>query len=340
VAALARVRGALVLAVSGGLDSMTLLHIAASHPRIRKRCVVATFDHGTGRHATRAVRLVRATARQLGVPVVSARAARLGSSEAEWRDMRWEFLRSVARKHDATVVTAHTRDDQIETVVMRVLRGCSARGLAALYAPSPVARPLLNVRRRSLEQYARRHSLTFVDDPTNADRRYLRNRVRQDLLPALRAVQPRFESEMIGLARAAARLRRRIEGVAAGLSRQHGDALEIEVAALARLEPRSIALLWPAFVARLGVALDRRGIERATGFVLASRTGHRAQCAGGIRLRRTRGTIVITCEGPDDTPRSDSAPHEAALAVDTAARGAWKLLGSPATYFHGGQHVA
>ncbi|MGH7710777.1 MAG: tRNA lysidine(34) synthetase TilS, partial [Gemmatimonadaceae bacterium] len=213
--ALTRVRGPIVLAVSGGLDSMVLLHIAARRRAIRQRCCVATFDHRSGPHATRAVRLVRATARSLGIPVVSGRAREAAASEAEWRDVRWRFLRSVAARRGATIVTAHSRDDQIETLVMRVLRGASARGLAALYADSPIARPLLGASRRSVEQYARVHSVAFAEDPTNADMRYLRNRVRHELLPAFRAVQPDFDRELLALARRAARVRRQTELVTA-----------------------------------------------------------------------------------------------------------------------------
>ncbi|MGQ0640312.1 MAG: tRNA lysidine(34) synthetase TilS [Gemmatimonadaceae bacterium] len=296
--ALSRANGPLVLAISGGLDSMVLLHMAASRPSVTKRCCVATFDHRTGVHATRAARLVREVARAYGLPVVTGRAQRTGANEAQWREMRWRFLKAVAARHGAAVVTAHTRDDQLETVVMRILRGASARGLAALYADAAIVRPLLHARRRTLEQYARAHSLAFVEDPTNSSPRYLRNRVRRDLLPAFRAVQPTFDTDMLALAREAGRLRRRVEHFALRMSRQAGNAIEVDVASLDGLNREGIAILWPAFVARLGVALDRRGVERATDFAMRSRTGNRAQCSGGVRLERTRRTVVITLEVP------------------------------------------
>jgi len=296
--ALSRAPGPLVLAVSGGLDSMVLLHLAASIPAVKKRCCVATFDHATGPHATAAVRLVRSVARACGIGVVSGRAPRTVASEAAWREMRWRFLNDVARRRAAAVVTAHTRDDQIETVVMRVLRGASARGLAALYADGPIVRPLLSVGRRTLERYARRQGLSFVEDPSNSSPRYLRNRVRRDLLPALRAAQPHFEHDMLALARHAAELRRRIESAAQSLSRRTAEGVELDVKALAGFNWESISVLWPAFVAPLGVALDRRGVQRATEFALTSRTGKKAQCSGGIRLERRRESVVVTREQP------------------------------------------
>jgi tRNA(Ile)-lysidine synthase len=208
--------------------------------------------------------------------------------------MRWRFLRSVAARRGATIVTAHTRDDQIETIVMRALRGASARGLAALYAASPTLRPLLDVSRATLERYARAHAVEFVEDPTNADRRFLRNRVRHDLLPGIRAVCPRFEREILSLARRAARLRRRTEQIARTFSSEKGNGLAVDVSRLAPLSADSLRLLWPAFVARLGVPLDRRGVERATQFTLSARVGQNAHCAGGIILERARGSLVIS----------------------------------------------
>lgn len=323
VRAIERVRGPLVLAVSGGLDSMTLLHLVSRRRAIRARCCVATFDHGTGPHAARAVRLVRATARALGIPVVAGRAPSTGTSEAEWREMRWAFLRSSAAQRGATIVTAHTRDDQVETVVMRVLRGASARGLAALYANSPVVRPLLGVSRRSIERYARAHQVAAAEDPTNSTRSFLRNRVRHDLLPAIRAVRPDFEREMLALARRAARLRARTERVAERFVQGAEDSarcrrVELLPAPLAALSPDALALLWPAIVARLGVALDRRGVARATEFAMKARPGQRAPCSHGVLLERTKHLLIVA--------REVAAPAQATIELGAAVEfGAWHL---------------
>jgi tRNA(Ile)-lysidine synthase len=329
VRTLRRTPGDLVFAVSGGLDSMVLLHMAASTPDVRRRMSVATFDHATGTHAQAAVALVRAAAESYNLPMHTQRAESLGVSEAEWRAMRWRFLNSVAEQSGARVVTGHTRDDQIETVVMRLLRGASARGLAALYADSSVVRPLLSLSRATLERYARSHRLSHVEDPTNSDRRYLRNRVRHDLLPALRAVRPTFDRDMLAIAREAARVRREIETIARSLSRRTQSALEMDVASFGGLNREAIAILWPAFVARLGVALDRRGVQRATDFALTSRTGHQAQCSGGIRLRRTRQSVVVTRE-----------PSASYSAETLGAQRPVEPLGGPTSYSMGGPRVS
>src|SRR5690348_10057454 len=122
----------LLLAVSGGLDSMSLLHAMADSARPRV-AAVATFDHGTGRAASLSAAFVAREAAALGFPVIIGHAAGAAmvkdGREAAWRVARYGFLRSAAAPFGARIVTAHTEDDQVETVLMRILRGSGARGL-------------------------------------------------------------------------------------------------------------------------------------------------------------------------------------------------------------------
>ena len=160
--------GPLLLAVSGGLDSMVLL--SAMHEAARGRIAgVATFDHDTGPAATLAVRLVGEVAADLGLPVASGRASGPAAvpdgREAAWRKQRWSFLRDTADRLRARVVTAHTESDQIETVLMRTMRGSGARGLAGLYSDSAVVRPFLALRRNAIAAYATSAGVQWVDDP-------------------------------------------------------------------------------------------------------------------------------------------------------------------------------
>ena len=208
----------LLLAVSGGLDSMVLLDAFATVAPSRI-AAVATFDHGTGAHATRAVRLVKREARRRGLTVVTGRLSEQhsgsgrGGLEAMWREARHRFLANAARVRGARVVTAHTRDDQIETVLMRELRGSGARGLAGQAAASAIARPFLELRRSTLEAYARGRGVSWSEDPSNASREFLRNRVRHDLLPALRRVDPSIDDTLWELGVRAARWRAEVEAL-------------------------------------------------------------------------------------------------------------------------------
>lgn len=309
-----------VLAVSGGVDSMVLLDAATRGiPRNeRDRIVIATFDHGTGDAAVAACALVEARCASLGVRCVAGCASTRCSTEAALRDARWSFLREVARAEGpsaATVCTAHTRDDQLETVLMRVLRGAGARGLAALYAASPIVRPLLGLGRVAVEAYARVRRLEWVEDPSNVSNRYFRNRVRHDLLPALRRVRPSIDEELLACSRSAAELRAELEAFV----REHvgirplGDSgsrrgLDVAVASLAGFDADALAVLWPAIAARAGLALDRRGIAVLGAFSASTygasglRPGSRVQLAGGWTVARSRDAFQLRASSSEVAP--------------------------------------
>ncbi|HEY0971907.1 MAG TPA: tRNA lysidine(34) synthetase TilS [Gemmatimonadales bacterium] len=318
-------RSSVVLAVSGGLDSMVLMHAVAAWRPAGLAVTVATFDHGTGDAATKAARLVRREARGLGLPVVAGRAWRAGRNEDEWRRARWRFLRRVARRAAAgsaaaRVATAHTRDDQVETVVLRLLRGSGVRGLAALLAPSPVIRPLLDLSRAYLAAVAAARSIPFVEDPSNADRRHLRNRVRLDLIPAARMVRPTFDEEMLETARSAARWRREVERAVDALGPRRAPEGGICVArgALTGYSPGELALLWPALAARAGVRLDRRGTHRLAAFTNSSDArAARIPLAGGGEVLALPHRWVVR-------RRVDGGGEEVPLA-GTVRFGRWKL---------------
>ncbi|MGH7678869.1 MAG: tRNA lysidine(34) synthetase TilS, partial [Gemmatimonadaceae bacterium] len=248
----------IVLAVSGGRDSMVLLH-AAARAAPSSVAAVATFDHGTGPAATRAAALVASVGARLGFPVVMGHAATVGTSEEEWRGERRRFLSEVADRTGAVVATAHTRDDQLETVLMRVLRDAGARGLAGLYAPADTLRPLLEFTRDEVTAYAFERDVMWVDDPTNESMRYFRNRVRRDLLPALARVHPAFGEQLLGLSRRAGEWRARIDAVVARLAQVSPgrESVRVSVGDLSPYSPAELSSVWPAIAARVGLAMDR-----------------------------------------------------------------------------------
>lgn len=288
-------RARYLLAVSGGRDSMVLLDAFA---RFRDDTVaVATFDHGTGPAAEKAARFVELEGARRSVAVVSGRRVNApDSGEAEWRAARWEFLTGWAKELSAVVVTAHTRDDQLETVVMRVLRdprNTSARGLAAMYSRSAVARPLLDVSRVDVAACAAAQCVRFLDDPSNLDRKHLRNRVRLDLLPALERAHPGFSDEMVAVSRSAAAWRESVERVVDTLGARLLPPLVVPAGALADLPTEALAILWPAIAARAGVALDWRGTERLVAFTKNGCPGGKIPLSGGAEVGRTAATFVV-----------------------------------------------
>jgi tRNA(Ile)-lysidine synthase len=194
----------ILVAVSGGLDSMTLLQmLQALAGKSRWKITVAHFNHQLrGRSSDADENLVRSTAKSLGLAFVSGRAdvkqfaqeAKL-SLEMAARKLRHEFLARVARDQRIPVVAlAHHADDQVELFFLRVLRGTGGEGLAGMKwrGPSPadpelvLVRPLLGFSKAELREQARENKLRFREDATNAQLDAPRNRVRNELLPLLR----------------------------------------------------------------------------------------------------------------------------------------------------------
>lgn len=299
--------GRWLLAVSGGRDSMVLLH-AMARARGPEIAAVANFDHGTGTHARRAAALVEREAERLGLASVAGAAEPgLPFNEGAWRSARHAFLDAWAAELDATVVTAHTRDDQIETVVQRLLRDAGPRGLAGMRTPlraadrtdgsriAPRRRPLLAVRRAEVAAYADSHRVEFLDDPSNDSLAFQRNRVRHEILPALERVVPGFGDWCWALGERAAHWRESMEQVVDALGVRHADAatLVLPAAALGRCGAAEWRVLWPALAARVGVVMDRRGIERASAWAPRAKAGQSIPLSGDARIARTAATFVV-----------------------------------------------
>jgi len=289
-------RGNAVLAVSGGIDSMTLLDAAAA-VRKEKECavVVATFDHASGPHSERAASFVANAALEYGIAVVVGHAGEITRSESAWRAARWEFLRSVAAATNGRIITAHTRDDQVETVLMRAMRGAGARGLAGLSAESDVRRPFVDVSRDELEQYAMSSGVVWLEDPTNRQRQHLRNRVRRDLLPSLLRARPTIDSELIEIGQRAAAWRDEIATFVdthlrfdVAMDSRGGKALDVLAADLCAHSDDALGILWPELASRIGITLDHRGTRRAANFTRSGRVGGRIQFSGGWELTRSK----------------------------------------------------
>ena len=190
----------LVLAVSGGADSMALLHGAArlvATGRRDWRLSVAHLDHALRPESAEDAAFVRAAATALGLPTeiartdVAALARDEGTSiEEAGRDSRYRFLEEVAPA-GALIATAHTLDDVAETVLINLLRGTGPAGMAGIPARrGRVVRPLLGARREELRDLLDAAGLTYRVDPSNADPAFLRNRVRVEVLPVLESIRP------------------------------------------------------------------------------------------------------------------------------------------------------
>ena len=189
---------AIVLAVSGGPDSIAMMWLAARWRRVLKRgphLVAVTIDHGLRPEAAREAREVKQLAKALDLPHRTLRWSGVKPKTgllAAARDARYLLLAKTARAAGAThVLTAHTRDDQAETLLMRMSRGSGIAGLAAMARQSQrdgvvLARPLLDIPKARLVATLKKAKIRFADDPTNRDSAFTRPRFRA-LMPALSA---------------------------------------------------------------------------------------------------------------------------------------------------------
>jgi tRNA(Ile)-lysidine synthase len=193
------------------------------------------------------------------------------------------------------VVTAHTLDDQIETVFMRILRDAGPRGLAGLYAESEIVRPFLDTNRAKLAAYAERHRVLFVQDPSNYDRKHLRNRIRLDILPSIVKRNPGFPDELLSLARRSADWRRSLEDLAGAVESEaeREGGLRISRACLRGYDAECLRVLWPALAARASVVMDRRGTHRAAEFTIKGSTGGTIQLSGGVEIVMRRDHMLL-----------------------------------------------
>ncbi len=202
-----------LIGVSGGRDSVALLH--ALHELGYARLVVCHVNHGLRGHASgQDARFVERLALRLGYEIESTKADvaalaqdRRQSVETVAREVRLEFFAAMARKHRCPrVFLAHHAEDQAETVLMRVLRGTGAGGLAGMSAESvmkvgktrlQLLRPLLNVRRAAIDAYLAGRGLKHREDASNTDTGHARNQVRHELLPSLSAALGRDVAPML-----------------------------------------------------------------------------------------------------------------------------------------------
>jgi len=199
-----------IVAVSGGPDSICLLEILLRLREILNVIlIVAHFDHGLRPgEDERETQFVETLAKRLGLPCACERTFRLmnahGTSiEEKARELRYRFLENVLKKHRAhRVALGHNKNDQAETVVMNMLRGTGSAGLSGMHPvrENRYIRPLIRTTRQEILAYLKEKGLPYITDSSNLDKKYLRNRIRLELMPSLLSYQPRLIERLEDLA--------------------------------------------------------------------------------------------------------------------------------------------
>lgn len=321
---------AVVAGVSGGVDSMVLLHLLRSGRVQRDVSLhVAHVDHRMRPRSEEDAAWVAQVCADWDVDFHLHTAARPVAGEAEGRDLRYAFFEEVRRGlgDGAVTMTAHTADDQAETVLFRIARGSGPRGLRAVHPARPphIVRPLLPFWRRELLAHAAEHGVPYRDDPSNLDTRWTRNRLRHTVLPLLEEAVPGAAAALAALADTSrlhsTALDELLDERIAALSADAHDAragaafpkrshatpptLSLDRDALLALPDPVLLVLLRRAVARLGSEPSRAATAQLLRFVQESPSGRRLHPTGGVAVEHRLGEIRIR---RTDHPPSRSPP--------------------------------
>lgn len=310
----------LCVGLSGGVDSVVLLDLlTVSASRHRWKLSALHVNHQLNPHASEWVRFCRAFCRERNVPlrVVKVTVAHGDSIEAAAREARYAAYRAQAADH---VVLAQHQDDQAETVLLQLLRGTGVKGLAAM----PVARadaarpglrllrPLLSVTRADIVDYAAARDLSWVEDDSNGDTYYLRNFLRQDILPRIETRVPEYRRTLVRAAGHMAEAAQLLDALA--LIDAHGSLQggTLAVSALNNLPAARARNLLRFFLATRGARMpDARRLNEALRQVLTAQ-GDAQICVelGAQTLRRHAGVLhlVAPASGLPKLPKDFSRP--------------------------------
>jgi tRNA(Ile)-lysidine synthase len=339
-------RERVVLAASGGADSAAMVALLCEAGIVAPgRAVVAHFDHRLRDPAEAALDLdaVRALCGRYGLALETGAWSAPRGGEAAAREARYAFLRETAERNRArAIVTGHTSDDQVETLVMHALRGAGLHGLAGMAPVAPLAaalaggasglevwRPLLGVSREETRGYCAARGLPFHDDATNLDRAFLRNRVRLDLLPAMEAAAPGAGAAMLALAEQARESVAALEEIASSaIAEDLANEVMLSRAALRGLPAGAAPYAYRlALVRLLG---DARDIERRHYDVLAqaasAATGSMFELPRGVIATVDADAVVLSLGAPGAPP---IAPGFAVALPYAGAAGAWSIEVAP-----------
>jgi tRNA(Ile)-lysidine synthase len=307
-----------LVAVSGGADSTALLdalarwRTGARVPAASETLSVAHLNHLLrGKESDADEDFVRATAARFAVSAVIERAAVAASAqarrenlEATARALRYDFLERAAQQCGARyVATAHTFDDQVETILMRLLRGSGAAGLHAIHPSRQLAsgpkliRPLLGVTRAEVLAHCAHYQLDFRHDCSNESRDFTRNRVRHELLPLLRSFNPRVGEALIRAASQAAEDDDFLSALAAEFvaAAAHDDTLELHlIGDLHAALRRRVLRAWVGAARGSLRQIDAAHLRALDALAVGGEGGSYVELPGGWHVRRGRGRLHLS----------------------------------------------
>jgi tRNA(Ile)-lysidine synthase len=275
-----------LVAVSGGIDSVALLDMLVNADE-HELCV-AHFDHGIRSDSAGDARFVKGLAAHYGLPFVACREELgVGASEETARDRRYAFLHREAEKRGAIIATAHHADDAVETVTINLTRGTGWRGLA-VFDGRYIARPLLHMTKIEIRQYVTERRLEWVEDSTNNETVYLRNRMRRKIVMLLSSSS---KQDILTLRDTQVALKTRIDELLQEYS--HTDRIYERYFFIMIDRTVAIEVLRSVFIAAHSISPTRPQLERALSAIKAARAGSTCEVGDGVSLRFLTRTFLV-----------------------------------------------
>lgn len=289
-------KGTYVVAVSGGVDSMVLLRMLQEQDDLD--LVVAHFDHGIRSDSAVDASFVENYCKLNSLKFETSR-AELGpdASELLARDSRYEFLNKVKTKHKAqAIITAHHRDDLLETVVINTIRGTGRRGFSSLASTEGLMRPLLHLGKNDLIDYAVTRGLEWQEDSTNKDVKFLRNKIRSNTMPRLVATgrMSEFEAAVDSVLDVNQKIDAEIELLAEQLELLQQDQIVLPRYFMTMVgKVPAIEIVAYLLRKKQGLYLDQKRYTLLYRFIRCGQIGKKCDLHPGLVFVSTKDSIVI-----------------------------------------------
>jgi tRNA(Ile)-lysidine synthase len=304
-----------VIALSGGVDSVVLLDCAQrARRKLRMRLSALHVNHQLSPNAVSWSTFCSRLCRARGIPfeAVTVGVRRGDSLEARARDARYAVF---ARRECNFIVLAHHRDDQVETLLLQLLRGAGVKGLAGMPpvrkaksdsrttkggASPAIVRPLLDVTRQEILEYAKKRKLKWIEDESNRDVHFLRNYLRRDVLPVIARRFPAYRATIARAARHLGETSELLDEIAAADMARQVEEGGLALAALRRLSPARSRNLLRYFLASRGATMpDAARLEEALRQALGAKQDARVRVdLGGFDLHRFRDRLHVVPRVP------------------------------------------
>lgn len=324
-----------LIGLSGGVDSVALLHLMSRCPHLNLR--VVHIHHGLSPNADRWAEFCRHYCESLGVPFELRKVVVTGDYglEANARNARYQAVSELIRPNEI-FVTAHHLDDQAETFLLALKRGSGIQGLAAMQAVGfwqnfTIFRPLLSLSKAELLAYAKQNNLTWINDESNADDRYDRNFLRHRILPLLNQRFPAFNEMVARSARHCAEQQQLIEELLQEeLAARIGKRQQLDVSGFELLSPLKQQQLVRLWLAKCGTPMSNQArLQAVISELIFAKADRNPQVEwNGCQIRRHRNAIFIVpqSEPLDKTSYTISPLDEIRLPQGVLKRSHTELL--------------